>query len=149
MRVSSGARILRRSGRIGRPGRVGAIVGFVVAALLVAVSVLIGVPAFAAGTPSLALSAPTSAIAGIGFEAAVTLTQGSAPVALASVTFTAKQPQRPDVTSMAATDESGVALANLVLPARGDWTIVASYVDGANAIDSNPVAVLVGGKGWP
>ena len=147
MRVSSGARILRRSGRIGRPGRVGAVVGFVVAALLVAVSVLMGVPASAAGTPSLTLSAPTSAIAGIGFEAAVTLTQDSAPVASASVTFTAKQPQRPDATSMAATDEAGVALANLVLPARGDWTIVASYVDGANAIDSNPVAVLVGGQG--
>lgn len=147
MQVSSGAMAIRRPGRSGRPDRVGSIVAFFLGALVVAASALPGVPAAAAGTPSLVLSAPTSATAGIGFEASVTLTQDSTPVASASVTFTAKRPQHPDVTSTAATDDSGVALAKLVLPARGDWTIVASYVDGANVIDSNPVALVVAGQG--
>jgi len=147
MRVRSGVTAIRRPGRSGRPGRVGSTVAFLLGVLVVAVCVLPSVPASAAGTPSLVLSAPTSATTGIGFEASVTLTQDSTPVASASVTFTAKQPQHPDVTSTASTDDSGIALANLVLPARGDWTIVASYVDGANTIDSNPVAVVVSGQG--
>jgi D-alanyl-D-alanine carboxypeptidase len=146
MRVSSGAMAVRRSGRIGHPGRLGSIVASFLGSLVVAAFAFTGVPASAAGTPSLVLSAPASAIAGIGFQAAVTLTQDSAPVASASVTLTAKQLQHPDVTLTVASDESGSALASLVLPVRGDWTIVASYIDGANTIYSNEVVVAAAGQ---
>lgn len=147
MRVCGGATVIRRAGRIGRPGRVGSIVAAVLGALVVAVSALLGVPASAAGSPNVTLTSPTSVVAGIAFDVSATLSQDSLPISAASVLFTATQTGRAVVTRAAQTDDTGVAGGAIVLPARGDWTIVASYIDGgSHTFTSEPAIVAVAGQ---
>ena len=112
-----------------------------------ALSVVLGVPASGVGAPTLIVTAPVSAVVGQGLDVSVALTQDSAAIVSASVTFTAQSAGHADVIAASTTDETGVAQASLVLPARGSWTIVASYLDaGNNPFLSDPFLVTAIGQ---
>jgi len=115
--------------------------------IVIALSVLLGVPASGVGAPTLVVSAPVSAIVGQGLDVSAALTQDSAAISAVSVTFTAQLADHADVVATSTTDETGVAQASLVLPVRGSWTIVASYLDPSNnPFVSDPVRVTALGQ---
>jgi len=125
-------------------------VGRVLLALVVfTVGVLGGVvPAGSSGLPSVQLSVPASATAGVSVTLTAVVTQDSAPVADVSVSFVASLVGQPDVVASTSTDVTGTATVSLAFPKRGNWSVLATYEDAqSNTFSSDPVVIHVSGQG--
>ena len=133
----------RQLGSVGTVGRV------LLGVAVFAVAALSGLmPAGGVGVPTLVLSAPASATAGVGLDVAAVVSQDAAPIADAVVVFTGSLQGQPDVSVSSSTDVTGTAKATLAFPVRGDWSVIASYQDPqSQPFTSDPVVVSVLGQG--
>ena len=124
--------------------------GSISALLAIAVVWALGataLPASAAGFPDLEITAPTTAIAATAFDVTVLLTTDNEPIVDAEISVLAQRPGQSDVVAPGTTNGEGLVTVSVVLPVRGEWTINATYVDGAsNTYSAEPASVLVGGQ---